>query len=52
MKVRLTKAARIRHNAGETVEVTPDEAVFLVSTGSAVIEPETEKKPAKKKSKD
>lgn len=35
MKVRLIRAARIRHNAGEIVEVSPAEAGFLISTGSA-----------------
>lgn len=36
MKVQLTRAARIRHDAGEIVEVSPAEAGFLISTGSAV----------------
>ena len=36
MKLRLTRAARIRHEAGEIVEVSPAEAGFLFSTGSAV----------------
>ena len=36
MKLRLTRAARIRHEAGEIVEVSPAEAGFLLSTGSAV----------------
>ncbi len=36
MKVKLLRAARIRHEAGETVEVSPAEAGFLFSTGSAV----------------
>ena len=36
MKVTLIRAARIRHNAGEIVEVSPAEAGFLMSTGSAV----------------
>ena len=35
MKVKLLRAARIRHEAGETVEVSPAEAGFLLSTGSA-----------------
>lgn len=35
MKVRLIRAARIRHNPGEIVEVSPAEAGFLLSTGSA-----------------
>ncbi len=37
MKVKLLKAARIRHEAGEIVEVSPAEAGFLLSTGSAVM---------------
>ena len=36
MKVKLLRAARIRHEAGETVEASPAEAGFLISTGSAV----------------
>ena len=36
MKVLLLRAARIRCNAGEIVEVSPAEAGFLISTGSAV----------------
>ena len=36
MKLRLTRAARIRHEAGEIVEVSPAEAGFLMSTGSAL----------------
>ena len=36
MKLRLTRAARIRHEAGEIVEVSPAEAGFLLSAGSAV----------------
>ena len=35
MKLKLLKAARIRHDAGEIVEVSPAEAGFLISTGSA-----------------
>ena len=35
MKIRLIRAARIRHEAGEIVEVSPAEAGFLLSTGSA-----------------
>lgn len=47
MKVKLIRAARIRHNAGEIVEVSPAEAGFLLSTGSAVTytEPVKEEKP-------
>lgn len=49
MKVKLIRAARIRHNAGEIVEVSPAEAGFLLSTGSAVpyTEPVKEEKPEK-----
>ena len=36
MKVKLIRAARIRHEAGDIVEVSPAEAGFLLSTGSAV----------------
>ena len=36
MKLKLIRAARIRHEAGEIVEVSPAEAGFLLSTGSAV----------------
>ena len=35
MKVKLIRAARIRLEAGEIVEVSPAEAGFLLSTGSA-----------------
>jgi len=46
MKLLLTRAAKIRHNAGEIVEVSPAEAGFLLSTHSAVeyadpVKPET-----------
>ena len=37
MKIRLIRAARIRHEAGEIVEVSPAEAGFLLSTGSAAL---------------
>ena len=43
MKVKLLRAARIRHEAGEIVEVSPAEAGFLLSTGSAA--PVAEEKP-------
>jgi len=36
MKLLLTRAARIRHEAGEIIEASPAEAGFLLSTGSAV----------------
>lgn len=41
MKVRLTKDARIKHYAGEIVEVSLAEFNFLTSTGSAVSVHET-----------
>jgi hypothetical protein len=45
MKVKLTRDARILHRAGETVEVTPEVAAFLVSVRSAVAaQPEKPKK--------
>jgi ribosomal protein L9 len=48
MKVTLVRDARIKHKAGETVEVTPAEANYLLSVGSAVM-PEPEKKKTAKK---
>lgn len=36
MKIKLLRDARIRHKAGETVDASPAEAGFLLSTGSAV----------------
>lgn len=50
MRVTLTRDARIRHKAGETVEVSPAEYQYLTSTGSAVpagTDAGTDKKPAK-----
>lgn len=35
MKVKLLRDARIRHEAGEIVEVSPSEAFFLLETNSA-----------------
>jgi hypothetical protein len=52
MKIRLKRPARIRHEAGEIVEVSPAEASFLLSTDSAVLLPVGEtadKKPTTKK---
>lgn len=54
MKVLLKREARIWHKAGETVEVSPAEGRFLISTGSAVPAPATPnaaKTGAKKKEK-
>ena len=38
MRIRLIKAARINHSAGEIVEVDPAQAAFLLSVGAAVVE--------------
>lgn len=48
MTVKLIRDARINHKAGEIVEVSPEEANFLLSVGSAV-KPEPEKKKTAKK---
>lgn len=37
MKLLLTKAARINFKAGEIVEVSPEQASFLLSIGAAEI---------------
>lgn len=37
MKVKLLRDAKIKHSAGEIVEVSPAECQFLTSLGSAVI---------------
>lgn len=37
MKLLLVKAARINHQPGEIVEVSPDQANFLLSVGAAEI---------------
>ena len=47
MQVKLIKDARIKHNAGAIVEVSPIDANYLVATGQAV--PVTEKKETAKK---
>lgn len=43
MKLLLKQAARINHEAGEIVEVSPAQAAFLLSVGAAVLV-ETEKR--------
>lgn len=43
MKVRLLRPARVNLNAGEIVDVSPAQAAFLLSVGSAEIV-RTEKK--------
>lgn len=52
MLVKLLRPARIRHEAGETVEVSPAEAGFLLSIKSATKvdeEKEVKAEPEKKK---
>lgn len=51
MKLRLTRRARIPHEAGEIVEVSPEVANFLLGVGSAVKVEEAPKEPAKKTAK-
>ena len=56
MTVRLIRAARITHQPGETVTVSPAEGAFLISTGSAVevretAIPETEPAPEKRETR-
>lgn len=48
MKIRLIRDARVKHKAGEIVEVSPAEANFLLTTNSAIIVREEPKKKAKK----
>lgn len=43
MKVKLIRDARINHKAGETVEVSPAQAQFLLSIHSAEIVKEAKK---------
>ena len=50
MKLLLKKAARIRHNAGEIVEVSPAEANFLLSVSAAEIVMETKQEAVKQPS--
>ena len=54
MKVKLLRDARIRHKAGEIVDVSPSEYAFLTSTSSAVTveEKKQEAEPEKKKKKE
>lgn len=47
MKVKLLRRARIWAKAGDTVDVSPDEAEFLISVGSA-----EKVQPAKKKTEE
>lgn len=60
MKVKLLRDARIRHKAGEIVEVSPSEYAFLTSTNSAIpveekkqeVKAEVKAEPEKKKKKE
>lgn len=51
MRVRLLRPARINHNAGEVLEISPAQAAFLLSVGSAEVvrteKRETPEKPVK-----
>lgn len=49
MKVLLLRDARIRHKAGEIVEVSPADAGFLISTNSAIVVTAQEKPKRTKK---
>lgn len=49
MKVTLLVRQRIWHEAGETVEVSPDVAAFLLSVKAAEIPAEPKKKETTKK---
>ena len=51
MKLRLIRPARISHEAGEIVEVSPEVANFLLGVGSAVKVEEAQKKPTKEEPK-
>lgn len=54
MKVMLLRSARIQHNAGEIVTVSPEVAQFLVAVGSADVIHEVEEeaeKPQKRRTK-
>ena len=52
MQVKLLRAARILHEAGEIVEVSPSELTFLLSTGSCeLVEEEKAEEPKPKKTK-
>ena len=48
MKVQRIRDMKIRHRAGEIVEVAPAEYQFLLSTNSALAIPIEADKPAKK----
>lgn len=46
MLVTLTQRARVWHEAGDTVKVSPAEAARLLSVGVAVLKPAKEKEEA------
>ena len=49
MRIRLLKAARINHEAGEIVEVSPAQATFLLSVNAAEIVESTQRETPEKK---
>ena len=49
MKVILLRDARIKHLKGETVEVSAEEAAFLINTQSAVLAAAPKEKKTRKK---
>lgn len=49
MKVRLLRDAKIRHHAGEIVEVSPDDLHFLLSLHIAEVLTEGAEQPTPKK---
>lgn len=51
MKIKLLRDARIRHHAGEIVEVSPAEAGFLISTASAELMNAPERETQEEKTK-
>jgi len=51
MKIKLLRDARIRHHAGEIVEVSPAEAGFLISTASAELMKAPERETQEEKTK-
>ena len=48
MKIKLIRDSRITHKAGETVDVSPAEAAFLLSVNSAVEVRADEEQPQQK----
>ena len=48
MKIKLIRDSRITHKAGETVDVSPTEAAFLLSVHSAVEVRADEERPQQK----